>query len=329
DIRGDEWFLTCHFVDDMVMPGTLMYECCVHTLRVLLMRMGWVTEQAGVCYEPVPGVPSTLRCRGPVTPATRVVTYEVAVKEVGYNPEPYVIADALVYADGQRIVQFIDMSLKMTGATREQIEATWCRADTTPASLMPIGAACLNSGAMYRCHKSAGSKMCMSASQTTKSSKGMAAPSLWFRRGIIRGAASTGAVVRDGSAPGGWDPGRPEARPRRCRAVRSGTASLSSRSPRPGLRRRFGSLTFTGVCQPVAKVSVGVSPSDSIFSVIDVPDRGRPDTTTMGFPKRIFRYRWLIPIPSPCRTSEPRFNMEHKSDRCTRPDVPDASARAA
>jgi len=141
DIRGDEWFLTCHFVDDMVMPGTLMYECCVHTLRVLLMRMGWVTDQTGICYEPVPGVPSTLRCRGPVTQTTRVVTYEVAVKEVGYNPEPYVIADALVYADGQRIVQFIDMSLKMTGATREQIEATWCRADTTPASLMPIGAA--------------------------------------------------------------------------------------------------------------------------------------------------------------------------------------------
>ena len=139
DIRGDEWFLTCHFVDDMVMPGTLMYECCVHTLRVLMMRMGWVTEQTGVCYEPVLGVPSTLRCRGPVTPATRVVTYEVQVKEVGYNPEPYAIADVLVYADGQRIVQFTDMSLKMTGATRDQIEATWRRAHALPPSPTPIG----------------------------------------------------------------------------------------------------------------------------------------------------------------------------------------------
>lgn len=141
DIHGDEWFLTCHFVDDMVMPGTLMYECCVHTLRVLLMRMGWVMEQAGVCYEPVPGVPSTLRCRGPVTPATRVVAYEVAVKEVGYNPEPFVVADALVYADGQRIVQFTDLSLKMTGATREPIEALWRGARTGSSSVSPIGAA--------------------------------------------------------------------------------------------------------------------------------------------------------------------------------------------
>jgi 3-hydroxymyristoyl/3-hydroxydecanoyl-(acyl carrier protein) dehydratase len=55
DIHPDDWFLTCHFVDDMVMPGTLMYECCAHTLRVFLQRMGWVTDKAGVCYEPVIG----------------------------------------------------------------------------------------------------------------------------------------------------------------------------------------------------------------------------------------------------------------------------------
>ena len=141
DIHGDEWFLTCHFVDDMVMPGTLMYECCVHTLRLFLMRMGWVTEEAGVCYEPVLGVRSKLSCRGPVTPATRVVTYEVQVKEVGYNPEPYVVADALMYADGHRIVQFTDMSLKMTGATREQIETTWRSARMVPPLVTPIGTA--------------------------------------------------------------------------------------------------------------------------------------------------------------------------------------------
>ncbi len=125
DIRGDEWFLTCHFTDDMVMPGTLMYECCAHTLRVLLMRMGWVAERAEVAYEPVPGVSSKLRCRGPVTPSTKVVIYEVEIKEMGYGPEPYAVADALMYADGHRIVQFTDMSIKMTGVTRDGIEALW------------------------------------------------------------------------------------------------------------------------------------------------------------------------------------------------------------
>ena len=125
DIHPDDWFLTCHFMDDMVMPGTLMYECCAHTLRVFLQRIGWVTEKPEVCYEPVVGVESVLKCRGPVTPDTRHVHYEVEIKEIGYAPEPYVIADALMYADGQRIVSFKDMSMKMTGITREEIVATW------------------------------------------------------------------------------------------------------------------------------------------------------------------------------------------------------------
>ncbi len=56
DIHPDDWFLTCHFVDDRVMPGTLMYECCLHTLRLFLMRMGWVAEQHEAAWEPIPGV---------------------------------------------------------------------------------------------------------------------------------------------------------------------------------------------------------------------------------------------------------------------------------
>lgn len=136
DIRPDAWFLTCHFVDDMVMPGTLMYECCLHTLRVFLLRMGWVTAQPDVSYEPMPGAASTLRCRGPVTQATRVVTYEVQILEVGYHPEPYARADALIYADGHRIVQFTNMSLQLTGATREQIEDNWRQARAAASSSM-------------------------------------------------------------------------------------------------------------------------------------------------------------------------------------------------
>ena len=125
DIHPDDWFLTCHFVDDMVMPGTLMYECCLHTLRFFLLRMGWVGQQTDVCYEPVPGVPGKLRCRGPVVPTTRVATYEIHLKEIGYDPAPYAIADALMYADGDCIVQMTDMSIQLTGLTREQVELLW------------------------------------------------------------------------------------------------------------------------------------------------------------------------------------------------------------
>lgn len=133
DVHPDDWFLTCHFVDDMVMPGTLMYECCLHTLRVLLMRMGWVGEDGTVATEPVPGVSSRLKCRGQVIASTREVAYEVSIKELGYGPEPFCIADALMYADGKPIVEITNMSLRMTGLTREKLAAVWSGRSPTPA----------------------------------------------------------------------------------------------------------------------------------------------------------------------------------------------------
>lgn len=125
DIHPDDWFLTCHFVDDKVMPGTLMYECCMHTLRILTMRMGWVTDQPDVCCEPVPEIASVLKCRGPVTVETKHVFYVVDIKEIGYMPEPYVIADAHMFAHDQHIVMFRDMSMKLTGTTQQDIQRYW------------------------------------------------------------------------------------------------------------------------------------------------------------------------------------------------------------
>ncbi len=125
DIRPDAWFLTCHFVDDRVMPGTLMYECCLHTLRIFLLRLGWISESEQVVCDPLPGIASRLKCRGQVTETTRVVTYEVHVKQLGYNPDAFAIVDALMYADGKPIVDITDMTLRLTGLTREAVAATW------------------------------------------------------------------------------------------------------------------------------------------------------------------------------------------------------------
>ena len=125
DIRPDDWFLTCHFVDDRVMPGTLMYECCLHTLRIYLLRVGWVGEEGAVVCEPVPGVASQLKCRGQVLDTTRTVTYEVCIRELGYRPEPYAIVNALMYADGKPVVEITSMSIRLTGLTREKVESLW------------------------------------------------------------------------------------------------------------------------------------------------------------------------------------------------------------
>ena len=125
DISPDDWFLTCHFIDDMVMPGTLMYECCAHTLRVFTQRMGWISTRDEVHYDVIQGIESDLKCRGPVTVHTRKARYEIEIKEIGYNPEPYVIADAHMFSDNHRIVLYKNMGLKIAGLTRQEIERTW------------------------------------------------------------------------------------------------------------------------------------------------------------------------------------------------------------
>ncbi|HIJ95566.1 MAG TPA: type I polyketide synthase [Desulfuromonadales bacterium] len=146
DIHPDDWFITCHFVDDRVMPGTLMYECCMHTLRIYLLRIGWVAEAAGSVWEPLPGVASKLCCRGQVLESTRVVTYEVTIREIGYRPEPYVICDALMYADGKPIVEITSMSARLTGTTREQLQALWSGQHTSADSPLPLGGGGLGRG---------------------------------------------------------------------------------------------------------------------------------------------------------------------------------------
>ncbi len=125
DIKKDHWFLTCHFIDDMVMPGTLMYECCSHALRIFTLRMGWVSERDDVFYDIIEGVESDLKCRGPVTVDTKKAGYFIEIKDIGYNPEPYIIADAHMYSDDLQIVFYKNMGIKIKGLNQKEIEELW------------------------------------------------------------------------------------------------------------------------------------------------------------------------------------------------------------
>jgi acyl transferase domain-containing protein/3-hydroxymyristoyl/3-hydroxydecanoyl-(acyl carrier protein) dehydratase len=125
DIHPGDWFLSCHFVDDRVMPGTLMYECCLQALRIFLMRQGWVGQRGRVSFEPLPGIANRLKCRGQIVESTRVVTYEIAIKELGYRPEPFARADALILGDGRPIVEITDMALQLSGTSRHELQRLW------------------------------------------------------------------------------------------------------------------------------------------------------------------------------------------------------------
>jgi acyl transferase domain-containing protein/3-hydroxymyristoyl/3-hydroxydecanoyl-(acyl carrier protein) dehydratase len=134
EIHPDDWFLVCHFVDDRVMPGTLMYQSCLDALRILMMGMGLIGRRGQVAYEPVKDASIRLRCRGQVVESTQRVTYEITIKERGYRPEPYAIADALVVVDGKPIVELIGISLQLSGTNRYELETLWGRSAAEPVA---------------------------------------------------------------------------------------------------------------------------------------------------------------------------------------------------
>jgi PfaB family protein len=137
-IHADDWFMVCHFVDDRVMPGTLMYECCLQTLRLWMMRAGVVGQRGEVAFEPVVGIKNQLKCRGQIIESTKLVTYEVTIKECGYRPEPYAVADAIIYGDGKALVEVSDMAIQLTGMDRAGLERLWSSAGgVTQASSKP------------------------------------------------------------------------------------------------------------------------------------------------------------------------------------------------
>jgi 3-hydroxymyristoyl/3-hydroxydecanoyl-(acyl carrier protein) dehydratase len=149
DIQPDDWYLTCHFCDDMVMPGTLMYECCLHALRVHLMRLGWVGDEGECWFEPTLERPGQLKCRGQVLQSTKLVTYVITLKELGYAPEPYVVCDALMFADGKPIVEITDMSLRMGGMSRERLQEIWSGRSAEAPALVSAPASFADEPVLY------------------------------------------------------------------------------------------------------------------------------------------------------------------------------------
>jgi acyl transferase domain-containing protein/3-hydroxymyristoyl/3-hydroxydecanoyl-(acyl carrier protein) dehydratase len=126
DVEPDAWYLVSHFCDDPVMPGTLMYECCLHTMRTFLLRMGWIGEANEVVFEPaVAPRPTRLKCRGQVLPSTKQARYRIDIKELYYDPEPIAIADALMFADDKPVVEILDLTLRLSGASQDSLQQLW------------------------------------------------------------------------------------------------------------------------------------------------------------------------------------------------------------
>lgn len=97
-----DWFFAPHFKNDPCMPGTLMFEGCMQALAVFLTALGFTIGRDGWRFEPVPDLSYRLRCRGQVTPQSKVVIADIYVDEIVDGPEPTIYADVLGTVDGRK-----------------------------------------------------------------------------------------------------------------------------------------------------------------------------------------------------------------------------------
>ncbi len=100
------WYLTCHFKNDPCMPGTLMSEACLQALSFYLAAMGYTLKRDGWRFEPVPHEVVSVKCRGQVTPKSKLLVYEVFVEEleIAKGLYPTLYADVLATCDGLKIL---------------------------------------------------------------------------------------------------------------------------------------------------------------------------------------------------------------------------------
>ncbi|MDR2340292.1 MAG: hypothetical protein LBF40_09220 [Deltaproteobacteria bacterium] len=146
------WFLTSHFLYDEVMPGTLMYDAALQTFRLYLFSLGWIPEAGRSWLLPAFDSPTSLRCRGQVTPETKEVAYDIHVRGLYLRPgatpqrpkktpgrppkplmEPFAAADCVMWADGKPIAEVSNLAISFANCSLEDLMARFGRKPTPPA----------------------------------------------------------------------------------------------------------------------------------------------------------------------------------------------------
>jgi 3-hydroxyacyl-[acyl-carrier protein] dehydratase/trans-2-decenoyl-[acyl-carrier protein] isomerase len=114
DINPERWFFECHFRGDPVMPGCLGLDAM---WQLVGFFMGWSGSPGRGRALAV----GEVQLRGQITPATKLVRYEIDMKRVIRRSLHMGIGDGVVLADGMPIYSAKDLKVGLFSA--EQLAA--------------------------------------------------------------------------------------------------------------------------------------------------------------------------------------------------------------
>ena len=118
DIDGSEWFFKAHFFQDPVQPGSLGLEAMIQALQFHMLHTGMDAGIDDARFEPIAlERPHRWKYRGQVLPHHRQVHTTLEITETGRDARGvYALADASLWADGQRIYELKGLGMRIVSA---------------------------------------------------------------------------------------------------------------------------------------------------------------------------------------------------------------------
>jgi 3-hydroxymyristoyl/3-hydroxydecanoyl-(acyl carrier protein) dehydratase len=109
-----DWFYTCHFFQDPVMPGSLGVEAVFQTLQAYALSKGIGRTFTSPRFRLLSGKPVQWKYRGQIVPKTRSLTFRVVINPPQQEKDGWIIrGDASLWADDVRIYEINQLGIQI------------------------------------------------------------------------------------------------------------------------------------------------------------------------------------------------------------------------
>ncbi|MBL4736349.1 MAG: hypothetical protein JKY18_13630, partial [Flavobacteriales bacterium] len=107
-----DWFFTCHFYQDPVMPGSLGIEALFEAIQLFALQEGLGANISNATFDQTSPHKTVWKYRGQILQHDPLMNVEVNIKEVKEeNGKVIIIADGSLWKGTLRIYEVTDMSV--------------------------------------------------------------------------------------------------------------------------------------------------------------------------------------------------------------------------
>ena len=114
-VNSKDWFFSCHFYQDPVMPGSLGVEAMIQAMQIYALQQDLGKQLRSPRFTQVIGHKTVWTYRGQIVPANDRMSLEVHIKEINRSPsDVIIIGDASLWKDGLRIYAVTDIAVRLS-----------------------------------------------------------------------------------------------------------------------------------------------------------------------------------------------------------------------